>query len=178
MVWFDAHADVQVPETSPSGDLHGMPLRLLLGEGVGALKRFLPAFLRPEQVVLAGVRALDPPEEAFVSRRQLRRVSAAQLNEDPELMARALRGAGARRVYLHVEVDVLDPNEFASLGWPAPGGVTAAALEQALGALHREVRVVGGGLTEYCRNARRTNGRRGACSTPGYLNGKRCLGGR
>lgn len=149
VVWFDAHADVQVPETSPSGDLHGMPLRLLLGEGDEALKRLLPAFLRPEQVVLAGVRTLDPSEEEFVSRWQLRRVSAAQLNENPELIVQTLCSAGAQQVYLHVDFDVLDPNEFSSLGWPASGGVTAAALEQALKTLHQEGRVVGGGLTEY-----------------------------
>ena len=63
VVWFDAHADLQVPETSPSGDLHGMSLRLLLGEGdsaLKALKQTLPSSIRPEQVVLVGVRALDP----------------------------------------------------------------------------------------------------------------------
>ncbi len=149
VVWFDAHADLQLPETSPSGELHGMPLRLLLGEGDKAFKHLLPAFLRPEQVVLAGVRALDPPEEDFMSQRQLRWFSAAQVNEDPELVVQTLRCAGAQQVYLHVDFDVLDPNEFSSFGWPAPRGVTAAALEQALKALHREVTVVGGGLTEY-----------------------------
>lgn len=96
VVWFDAHADV--PETSPSGDLHGMPLRLLLGDGDEALKQHLPAFLRPEQVVLAGVRTLDPSEEEFVSRWQLKRVSAAQLNENPELIVQALCSAGAQQV--------------------------------------------------------------------------------
>lgn len=149
VVWFDAHADLQVPETSPSGDLHGMPLRLLLGEGDEALKRLLPVSLRPEQVVLAGVRTLDPSEEKFVSRWQLRRLSAAQLNENPTLIVQALQSAGAQQAYLHVDFDVLDPGEFSSLGWPAPGGMTAAALEQALEILHQEVMVVGGGLTEY-----------------------------
>ena len=68
VVWFDAHADLQVPATSPSGDLQGMPLRLLLGEGEKNLKALLPSSLRPEQVLLAGVRALDPEEEEVVAR--------------------------------------------------------------------------------------------------------------
>lgn len=149
VVWFDAHADLQVPETSPSGDLHGMPLRLLLGDGDRALKQFLPTFLRSEQVLLAGVRMLDSSEESFVSRQQFRRLSAAQLNEDPKLTVQALRSAGAQQVYLHVDFDVLDPEVFSSLGWPVSGGMTVAALEQTLAILHQEFTVVGGGLTEY-----------------------------
>lgn len=86
-----------------------MPLRLLLGDGDGALKQLLPTFLRPEQVVLAGVRMLDSSEERFVSQQRLRRLSAAQLNEDPKLIVQTLRSAGAQQVYLHVNFDVLDP---------------------------------------------------------------------
>lgn len=157
IVWFDAHADLQAPETSPSGDLHGMPLRLLLGEGRGVLesglKQLLPSFIRPEQIVLVGVRALDQAEEEVVARLDLKALSAAEVNGQPSLITKTLQQSGWRDVYLHIDLDVLDPAGFSSLGWPESGGLTVASLVAALGALHRVFNVVGGGLTEYLPTA-------------------------
>ena len=64
-----------------------------------------------------------------------------------------MRLLGWREVYLHVDLDVLDPGAFSSLGWPEPGGLTVVSLIAALGALHRTLNVVGGGLTEYLPTA-------------------------
>ena len=149
VVWLDAHADLQTPETSPSGDLHGMPLRLLLGEGEASLKGQPPSFLTPDQVVLAGVRALDPAEAAVVRARGIRTLSATEINDHSGSVVEAARELGPTHIYLHVDLDVLDPGAFSSLGWPEPDGVSVAALETALRALHRKFDVVGGGLTEY-----------------------------
>lgn len=88
VVWFDAHPDLQVPETSPSGDLHGMPLRLLLGDGDEALKQLLPVSLRPEQVVLAGVRMLDSSEEKFVSQGNLGGFQLLSSTKTPSLSSK------------------------------------------------------------------------------------------
>lgn len=117
VVWFDAHADLQAPETSPSGDLHGMPLRLLLGEGdstskVRALEQTLPSSIRPEQVVLVGVRALDPEEKEVAARLRLTTLSAAGVNAQPGLVAETVQLLGWREVYLHVDLDVLDRRRF------------------------------------------------------------------
>ena len=114
VIWFDAHADLQTSKTSPSGDLHGMPLRLLLGEGDEELKEPLVSFLRPEQVILAGVRALDPEEEAVITRLNLKRLAADDINAAPELVAETVKRLGWRTVYLHVDLDVLDPKAFSS----------------------------------------------------------------
>lgn len=149
VVWFDAHADLQVPATSPSGDLHGMPLRLLLGEGEESLKAVLPSSLRPEQVLLAGVRALDPEEKEVIVRLGLTWLTANEIGAKPDLVAETVRQSGWKHLYLHVDLDVLEPSAFASLGWPEPSGLRPEPLRTSLQSLHATCNIVGGGLTEY-----------------------------
>ncbi|SNY29401.1 arginase family protein [Paractinoplanes atraurantiacus] len=140
VVWFDAHGDLNTPESSPSGAFHGMVLRTLLGEGPADLKP--RRTLRPAQVVLAGVRALDPPEKEYISDNA---VAMAALDDLPSVVA----AAGARAVYIHIDLDVLDPSSFSSVGSPAPGGVTPRQLAAAVRALTERFPLAGLGITEY-----------------------------
>jgi arginase len=143
VVWFDAHGDLNTPESSPSGAFHGMVLRTLLGEGPPELA---PRHtLRPSQVVLAGVRALDPSEKEFVAEHDIALVPAAELESLPSVLA----ATGARAVYLHIDLDVLDPAVFASVGCPEPGGVSLAALVDAVRAVTARFPLAGVGITEY-----------------------------
>ena len=148
VVRFDAHADLNSPETSPSGAFHGMVLRTLMGDGPDELKpsRILPADL----VVLAGVRALDPGEQDFIDRRGIRHLSVTQLG-DPELLLSAVRATDAEAVYIHIDLDVLDPGVFSSVGSPEPDGLTVGTLLRAVRALAEEFTPAGIGITEYER---------------------------
>lgn len=143
VVWFDAHGDLNTPESSPSGAFHGMVLRTLLGEGPPELAPRLT--LRPSQVVLAGVRALDPSEKEFVAEHDIALVPAAELESLPSVLA----ATGAKAVYLHIDLDVLDPAVFASVGCPEPGGVSLAALVDAVRAVTARFPLAGVGITEY-----------------------------
>ncbi|MFI7523423.1 arginase family protein [Micromonospora globbae] len=146
VVWFDAHADLNTPASSPSGAFHGMVLRTLLGEGPQDL---LPVrILQPQQVVLAGVRALDPEERDFVDRNAVAHVEAEQL-VDPSPLIAAVAATGARAVYVHIDLDVLDPQVFASVGTPEPGGLTPDQLVAAVRAIAARFAVAGLGITEY-----------------------------
>lgn len=149
LLWLDAHADLNTPQSSPSGTLHGMPLRHLLGHGDADVLARLPAPLRPEQVVLAGVRDLDPAEEACADALQLAQVGVPELHAAPSRLGDLLAQRGVRRLYLHVDLDVLNPADFGSLGWPTPGGLRMDALLALLVDLHGRFEIVGGGLTEY-----------------------------
>ncbi|HET6286646.1 MAG TPA: arginase family protein [Amycolatopsis sp.] len=133
VAWFDAHADLNTAETSPSGAFHGMVLRSLLGEGDPEFAANPP--IEPGRVVLAGTRAFDDAERAVVDR-------GLVLETDP-----AAGLAGADKVYLHLDLDVLDPAEFDGLNYPEPGGLTIERLV----AMLRELsgfEVVGAGITE------------------------------
>ncbi len=123
VVWFDAHGDLNTPETSPSGNAWGMPLRMLLDAGVVAA----------EDVALVGARNLDPPEELFVA--------AAAIDNDLE---RAL--AGAERVYVAFDVDVLRPGEVTAF-MPEPGGPDVSDAEALLRRIAEQLPVAGVGFT-------------------------------
>jgi arginase len=131
VAWFDAHPDLNTASTSPSGAFHGMVLRSLLGEGDPDFAA-APA-LEPGRAVLIGTRVFDPAEREAVSR------GLAVTSSD------AL--AGAEKLYVHVDLDVLDPAEFGGLNHPEPDGWTIARLVSALDAL-AAYDVVGAGITE------------------------------
>lgn len=128
VVWFDAHGDVQTVETTASGYLGGMPLRILTGYRPDLIGDRLG--LRPvdeSRVVLVDARDLDPPEidylaGAAIRRHAVKEVTAATLPDGP--------------LYVHVDFDVVDPGELPGLLFPAPDG---PPLEAVAGALQRVV---------------------------------------
>lgn len=145
VVWFDAHPDLNTPESSPSGAFNGMVLRTLLGEGPAAL---VPsAILSPDRTVLVGVRSVDPPEDEYISTNAVTRIGADGLS--PDSLIAAVEATGAASVYVHIDLDVLDPGEFAGLGYPEPFGVTTAALLDSLRALLARFPLAGAGVTEF-----------------------------
>ncbi|GAB3984330.1 arginase family protein [Plantactinospora veratri] len=146
VVWFDAHGDLNTPASSPSGAFHGMILRTLLGDGPHELAP--TGALRPSQVVLAGVRALDPGEREFVAEHRIRHVAAAQL-ADPAALVDEVAATGAEAVYLHIDLDVLDPEVFDAVGTPEPAGLTFAQLDTAVRDLAARFTVAGVCLAEY-----------------------------
>lgn len=148
VVWFDAHPDLNTPESSPSGGFHGMVLRTLLGDGPDDL---LPAPERrpsANRLVLAGVRAVDPAEERFIEARGIRRVSVDALRT-PNALVAAVAATGATHVYIHVDLDVLDPARFGALSFPEPDGLRPDRLRAALRALTEAFALAGLGITEH-----------------------------
>ncbi|NGO70768.1 arginase family protein, partial [Streptomyces boncukensis] len=147
VVWFDAHGDLNTPASSPSGAFTGMVLRTLLGEGPAELSP--RQALRPEQVVLAGARALDPGERAYIAASGLCHLGVPELAEDPAAAAGAVAARGASAVYIHLDLDVLDPAHFDAVGTPEPGGLTPAALVRAIRALAARFPLAGLALAGY-----------------------------
>ncbi|MFD1721698.1 arginase family protein [Amnibacterium endophyticum] len=146
VVWLDAHADLNLPGASPSGAFHGMVARALLGQGAEGLVAD-PA-LDPGRLVLAGVRACDPPEDAFIAEAGVPMVSPAAL-EDPAALVAAVEATGATAVYVHVDLDVLDPEDIVGVAAPEPFGVRVPALTAAIRALRERFPLVGAGITEF-----------------------------
>ena len=146
VVWFDAHGDLNSPETSPSHAFHGMVLRTLLGDGPEALVPGSP--LSPAQVVLAGTRSLDDDEAAFIDAAGIRMVTSSEM-EQPGSVVEAIAQTGASRVYIHVDLDVLDPAEIDGVGYPEPFGLSVQQLVQAISEIRASYPLVGAGITEF-----------------------------
>jgi arginase len=126
VVWLDAHGDLNTPESSPSGNQWGMPLRMLLdSEAVGVT-----------DVVLVGARNLDPPEEDFIARTGLHLGRGA--------LDAALEGTDG--AYVAFDCDALAPGEIASF-MPEPDGLTLDEAERFLVAVRDRTSIVGAGFT-------------------------------
>jgi arginase len=145
VVWLDAHPDLNTPEGSPSGAFHGMVLRTLLGDGVDALVP--PTPLKAGHLVLGGARAFDDAESAFVESAGIRSIGADELGT--ETVAAALAATGATSVYLHIDLDVLDPAAMEGIGFPEPFGVGLAQLLETITAAKAALPLVGAGVTEF-----------------------------
>jgi len=131
VVWVDAHTDMNTPATSPSGNIHGMPVSCLLGDGPVALTSELmegaPA-LRPEDIVLIGIRDVDRKEAETVRRMGVRAYTMSEL--DSRGTAVCLREAMATitshtdGIHLSFDLDGVDPAEAPGVGTPVPGGLS------------------------------------------------------
>ena len=138
IVWFDAHGDVQTLETSTSGYLGGLPLRLLAGYRPELVADALGLRAVPEdQIVLAGARDLDPPEVQYLAgaairRREVDGLTVADLPDGP--------------LYVHLDVDVLDPGGLPGLILPVSGGPDPDQVSRALRMLRATGRVAAVGI--------------------------------
>src|SRR6266536_1291914 len=124
IVWFDAHGDVQTLETTTSGYLGGIPLRILVGYRPELIAA--PLGLRPvgeDRAVLVDARDLDPPEVAYLEAAAIRRCEVDDLSAD-----RLPDGP----LYLHLDVDVVNPEELPALRFPAAGGPGWSRVSEAL----------------------------------------------
>jgi len=130
VVWVDAHTDMNTPETSPSGNIHGMPLAVLLGYGPPELTIIngdQPA-LKPENVAVIGARDVDPSEVALVKATGVRVYPMSEL--DSRGTAACVREAfervttGTAGVHLSFDLDGVDPEVAPGVGTPVPGGLT------------------------------------------------------
>lgn len=138
VVWCDAHPDLHTPETSPSGAFSGMALRAVLGEGEPRLA-LSPGIAR-ERIVTVGARVVDDEEEEPLA--ALTQLSVDDL-DDVDALAEAVIATGASRVWVHIDVDVLDPSELAGVSSAAPFGAGATALGAAIRALRARVPIAG-----------------------------------
>jgi arginase len=140
ILWLDAHGDFNTPDTTPSGFLGGMCLAGACGEWDTGLADPIP----PERVVLAGVRDLDEAERERLEASPAT-VIGASVVETLVAVKNALDGAPA---YVHLDLDVLDPEEFPAQ-FPAPGGLSSDKLYDLMEAVAEDSELVGLEITAF-----------------------------
>jgi arginase len=130
LIWFDAHADMNTPETSPSGNVHGMPLASIMGFGPDELTKLGERFpmVEPEKAVLIGIRDVDQGERELAKECGIKVYSMREI--DILGMDRVMKEAiaivthGTAGFHLSFDMDGLDPYEAPGVGTPVTGGVT------------------------------------------------------
>lgn len=130
IIWLDAHTDINTPETSPSGNVHGMPLAALLGYGPKELTHvagFAPK-VKPENAVIIGARSVDPGERELIGRSGIKVYTMTDLDERG--MATVIREAieiacnSTAGFHTTLDMDFLDPSSAPGVGTREPGGAT------------------------------------------------------
>ena len=130
LVWLDAHADMNTPETSPSGNVHGMPLASIVGFGAAELTDLVgpKPMVNPRNVCLIGARDIDNKEKRIIKESGVHVFTMRDLDERGmrEVMAEALRFANddTDGVAVSLDLDFVDPADAPGVGTPVRGGVT------------------------------------------------------
>jgi len=129
-LWLDAHGDMNTPESSPSGNVHGMPLAALIGYGAPELVELLgyKPKIEPRNVAIVGVRDLDAKERRLVKDSGVHALTMRDIDERGmrEVMSEALRFAmdDTDGVAVSLDMDVIDPSDAPGVGTPVRGGIT------------------------------------------------------
>lgn len=136
VLWYDAHGDFNTPETTPSGFLGGMPLAALVGRGNDHLMQGVGLTpLAESDVIISDARDLDPEESVMLRQSKVRHLSNVS-----DLLTTVLP---AKPLYVHMDVDVVDPSEMPAMNYPAPGGPSLEQVAATLARVAREGRVAG-----------------------------------
>ncbi|MDS3995233.1 arginase [Staphylococcus capitis] len=131
VIWYDAHGDLNVPEESPSGNVHGMPLRILAGDGPDELVNindFTPK-VKLENIVLIGMRDLDEGERKYIKDKNIKTFTMADIDRFgiQEVIERSLEYLKSRNIdglHFSLDVDALDPAETPGTGTRVMGGLS------------------------------------------------------
>ncbi len=154
LIWLDAHADLNTPQSSRSGNVHGMPVAHLLGLGdarMARLSAMYPAVL-PEHLVYVGLRDLDDAEKAMIVERGLHAFTMRDIDERglravmDEAVAIATKGTGG--VHVSCDADWIDPAEAPGVGTPVRGGATLREAHLAMEIIHDSGAMVAMDLVE------------------------------
>ncbi len=130
VIWVDAHTDMNTPASSPSGNIHGMPLATLLGHGAPELLEVCgpEPVLHPEDVAVIGARSVDPGEVPLVKALGVRVYTMSEIDSRGTSTcvqeAFNLVGSGTAGVHLSFDLDGVDPDYAPGVGTPEPGGLS------------------------------------------------------
>jgi arginase len=143
LLWLDAHADFNTPDTSPSGFLDGMALAIITGRCYRELSEKLEGFdaLRDSDLVMVGTREIDPGEQPIIDR--------ISVSQNAASLGQLLNALANDELYVHVDLDVLDPSALRANTFASANGLTRAALTESIAAAAASKRVAALAITAY-----------------------------
>lgn len=154
IVWLDAHTDINTPDTSPSGNIHGMPLAALLGHGARELTHvagFAPKVL-PENTAIIGARSVDPGERELIKSLGIRVFTMTEMDARgmADIIEEAIEIASRNTAGFHVtmDMDFIDPFYAPGVGTPEQGGATYRESHFAMEKLYNSGRILSVEITE------------------------------
>ncbi len=140
VLWFDAHGDLNTPESSPSKNIHGMSLRFLLEEIPNNDISYKFNKINPQDVVLIGTRDLDKPEEEFIIKENIKIKNNLNISE--------LLNNKNEYVYIHIDLDVLDPAIYKNVKCPSKNGLKIEEVIEIIKEVKNQKKIIGISLLE------------------------------
>jgi arginase len=157
LIWIDAHMDAHTFKTSPSGNIHGMPVAALLGQGDRQLRQIYDggSYLEPSCMALIGVRSFEPAEQELLEKLGVRVITMPEVITQASLSAALKESVSylsqqADYFGLSIDLDAVDPRFAPAVGVPEPGGIHGRALCFAIAGIAHTPNLVGMEIAEFC----------------------------
>ena len=148
VIWIDAHADLNNPTSSPNKEFHGMPLMVLLGKGDKVICNLAFSCLKKEQIVLCGFRDfIDLHDKEYIKKNNIKTFLVKELKK-PNKVVKFIKNKGFNNIYIHIDLDVIDPKYFPYVKCPTPNGITVGTLIKLIKTLKNNLTVVGHSILE------------------------------
>jgi arginase len=139
ILWLDAHADLNTPDSSPSKTFHGMPLRLLFGDGDIDLKNLMYSTVKPKQLFYFGIRDIDVAEKDYIEENFIFHTQKISYDK----LRTKLQACNIEHLYVHLDLDVIKPSEYKYVKCPTKGGISIREIELLIFNLQNDFRIVG-----------------------------------
>ncbi len=153
LIWLDAHGDINTPETTPSGLLAGMPVAIAAGLCLERLRKQcgLEVAIPTRHITMVGVRDVDPLEQEILDKSDIEHITADDIREINPIITRQMDRLGKITdiIYVHTDIDVLDPKDIPGHGLPAEGGPNVSELGAAFEIMFQYPKVGGLGIAGY-----------------------------
>lgn len=160
LIWLDAHMDAHTFASTPSGNIHGMPVAALLGKADERLGAIYPTnrFIQSENLLLIGIRSYESDEYALLKQANVKITFANQISDFSQTLLAAVEYLSKRcgTIGVTLDLDLIDPEDAPGVETPVPGGLKATALLEALALVKRHAKFCGLEISEFnSRNDRR-----------------------
>ncbi|MGZ5012281.1 MAG: arginase [Methylobacter sp.] len=153
LIWLDAHMDAHTFATSPSGNIHGMPVSALLGKADKKLVAMYPgqSFIKPENFMLIGVRSFENEEYELLKQAGVEIVFADQINGLSQVLIKAIDklSRSCEVIGISLDLDFIDPADAPGVETPVQGGIKAEELLTALSMINQHPKVCGLEISEF-----------------------------
>lgn len=153
LIWLDAHMDAHTFATTPSGNIHGMPVAALLGEADERLGAVYPAdrFISAENLLLIGIRSYESGEYALLKQVNVQIIFANQISDFSHTLLAAIEQLSetCEVIGISLDLDLIDPEDAPGVETPVPGGIGAAALLAGLAAVKGHTKLCGLEISEF-----------------------------
>lgn len=153
LIWLDAHMDAHTFATTPSGNIHGMPVAALLGKADDRLRAVYPAdrFIQPENLLLIGIRSYEAEEYALLKQADVKIVFADQISDFTQILLASIEqlSRSCNMIGISLDLDFIDPVDAPGVETPVSGGIKADELLTALSLVKHHTQVCGLEISEF-----------------------------